>query len=266
METKLVLLLTTYNWPEALELVLMSIKNQTVLPYQVIVADDGSTEETRRLIQTYQENFPVPLIHIWHEDKGFRRSAILNLAISKTTADYIVQIDGDCIIDKNFIKNHKNSLEKKTYLFGSRVSIKADFLSELFNKKIVSFSYFSKGIKKRNRTIYMPFLGSILYRKNNELSKKLRGCNLSYWRSDFIEINGYNEDMTGWGREDSELITRMMNKGVQGKRLKFQAILYHIWHKESSKSNLNINHEIQEKAKKENLISCKNGINKYLND
>ncbi|NMH86464.1 glycosyltransferase [Flavivirga sp. Y03] len=258
------LIITTYNWPEALELVLESVKNQAELPTEVIIADDGSTNETRQLIESFQNSFPVPLKHIWHNDKGFRRSAILNLAISKTDSDYIIQLDGDCIIHKNFVRDHLNSIEKGTYLFGSRVNLQEPYLNHLFKKKIITFSYLAKGIKKRNRNIHLPLLGSMLYKRNNKLSGKLRGCNLSYWKVDFLKVNGYNEDMTGWGREDSEFIIRMLNNGVQGKRLKYKAIVYHIWHKEKSKENLSVNNNIQESTLKNKLSWCENGIDKYL--
>ncbi|MDO5977538.1 glycosyltransferase family 2 protein [Flavivirga spongiicola] len=261
---KSTLIITTYNWPDALELVLESVKNQVMLPTEVIIADDGSTNETKQLIESFQSNFPVPLKHIWHEDKGFRRSAILNLAISKTDSDYIIQLDGDCIIHKNFVGDHLKSIEKDTYLFGSRVNIQEPFLNDFFKNKIITFSYLAKGIKKRNRNIHFPALGEILYKRNNKLSRKLRGCNLSYWKTDFLKVNGYNEDMIGWGREDSEFVIRMINNGTLGKRLKYKAIIYHIWHKESSKEKLNINNIIQESALKNKLSWCDNGIDKYL--
>ncbi|TNJ43176.1 glycosyltransferase family 2 protein [Tamlana fucoidanivorans] len=260
------LIITTYNWPEALELVLKSVKLQEVFPTEVIIADDGSSSETKELIEAFAKEFPVPLKHVWHEDKGFRKSGILNLAISKTKADYIIQLDGDCIMHKKFIKDHLQSVESNTYLYGSRVNVQEDFLSILFKKKIVKFSYFSKGIKKRNRNLHIPFLGSLIYKKSNKLSRKLRGCNLSYWKSDFIKVNGYNENMTGWGREDSELIIRIINSGILGKRMKFKAIIYHIWHKESSKTKLNINDTIQQKTIEERRVWCENGIDKYLNE
>lgn len=263
---KVSLIITTYNWPEALELVLLSVKKQVILPDDVIIADDGSKIETRHLIQHFQKDFPVPLIHVWHEDKGFRRSSVLNLAISKSDSDYIIQLDGDCIIHKFFVSDHIRQSEKNTYLFGSRVTIQESLLPDLYKYKIIRFSYFKKGIKKRNRNIHSPFLARFFNRKQKKLSKKLRGCNLSYWKEDFLKVNGYNEDMIGWGREDSELIIRMMNNGVFGKRLKFNSIIYHIWHKENSRTRLDINHAIQQGAINRKLTWCSNGIDKYLNE
>ncbi len=261
--TTVALIITTYNWHQALELVLLSVKNQSYMPNEVIVADDGSTDETKELIKTFQQNFPTKLIHLWHEDKGFRRSAVLNMAFSKTDSQYLIQLDGDCIIHKDFIKDHMNHAEKDTFLFGSRVSIQKSFLPTLFDNKIIRFSFFAKGIKKRTRNLRILLLSN-QYKRKNELSKKLRGCNLSFWKEDIIAINGYNEDMEGWGREDSEMIIRLLNKGVLGKRLRYCGIIYHIYHLEKSKSRLDLNDEIQQNSIKNKSTWCENGIDKYL--
>lgn len=84
---KTTLLITTYNWPKALELVLYSVLHQHVMPDEVVIADDGSTEETKKLIDRYADKMPVPVIWVWQEDKGFRRTSILNKAIAKATGD-----------------------------------------------------------------------------------------------------------------------------------------------------------------------------------
>ncbi|MEZ4858104.1 MAG: glycosyltransferase family 2 protein [Flavobacteriaceae bacterium] len=260
---KTTLLVSTYNWPEALELVFKSVENQSLKPDEFLIADDGSKPETKKLIDTYIQKTTIPVVHIWHEDLGFRRSSILNKAIAKATGDYIIQTDGDCILHKDFMKDHKNNAEENCYLFGSRVSILEPFLEELFRRKKIWFHFFSKGIKKRGRTLRIPFLAKRNTPKS-ELSHKLRGCNLSFWKKDFIAVNGYNEAMTGWGREDSELMVRMLNNGIKGKRLKFGGIVYHIWHKTASKHNFNKNDQIQKEAMEKKLKWCEDGINKYL--
>ncbi|MAZ71892.1 MAG: glycosyl transferase [Flavobacteriaceae bacterium] len=257
------LLISTYNWPEALELVLKSAENQTVPPHEILIADDGSTQETTQFIHTFKKRSKIPVVHVWHEDDGFRRSAILNKTIAKATGDYIVQTDGDCILHKDFIKDHNRFAAKNTYLYGSRVNILEDYVKTLFDTKQIDFSVFSKGIKKRTRGLRVP-LFSRMYTSKTNLSKKLRGCNVSFWKSDFIAVNGYNEAMTGWGREDSELIIRMMNTGIKGRRLRYSGIVYHIWHKTSSQNNLNKNDAIQQEAIAKNIQRCDNGIAKYL--
>ncbi len=257
------LLISTYNWPEALELVLLSVVNQSVNPDEILIADDGSTKITKQLIEDFQRKIKIPIIHVWHEDNGFRRSLILNKTISKSTSDYIIQTDGDCMLHKDFVKDHIAMRAPNTYLYGSRVNIKEGFLEELFSKKQIQFGFLGKGISKRTRNLRIPLLASF-YKTKNEVSKKLRGCNLSFWKKDFIAVNGYNETLEGWGKEDSELIIRMMNNGVLGRRLRYRGIVYHIWHKVKDQSRVEINNNIQNKAIADQSKWCENGIDKYL--
>ncbi len=259
------LIIATYNWPEALELVLKSVLKQSVVPNEVIIADDGSTTETKALIENFKNVFPVPLKHVWHEDVGFTKSVILNKAIAMAVGNYIIQIDGDCIIHKSFIKDHLESATLNTFLFGSRVSIKQAHVRALFNNQQVSFHVFSKGIKKRTRALYIPVLSN-MYSKKRTVSKKFRGCNTSYFKSDFIAVNGYDERFIGWGREDSELAWRFYNRGLFSRRLRYKAILFHIYHIEKPKDYLEINNDIEVKTIKDKLTWCENGVNKYLND
>lgn len=259
------LIISTYNWKEALELVLTSVKNQLVLPNEVIIADDGSSSETSNFIEKYKLDFPVPLIHVWHEDTGFTKAIILNKAIAKAKGDYIIQIDGDCIIHPNFIKDHISFATENTYLYGSRVNIQKSHLLNLFKFKQIIFNCFSSGIKKRTRAIYFPILSS-LYKSSYQFSKKYRGCNTSFYKSDFLAVNGYNELFTGWGREDSEFALRLHNYGLKSRRLRYKGILYHIYHQEKSKNNLSQNNDIELATIKNKTIFCKNGVDKYLNE
>jgi glycosyltransferase involved in cell wall biosynthesis len=257
------LVFPTYNWPEALELILLSTIIQTIMPNEVIIADDGSKLETALLIQKYQSKFPVPLIHIWHEDNKNQKPKIMNKAIAAAKFDYIIEIDGDIIMNKNFIKDHLYFAKKNQYLFGSRVNILEKKIKSIFKNKTISFNYLTSGIKKRNRTIRFPYLMNFA-KTVSKRSSKLRGCNMSFWRSDFLKINGFNEDLTGWGNDDSEMIERMHNLGIIGKRLKFAAIAYHIYHHEQSKNHVNLNDELEKLSREKKLTFIENGINKYL--
>ncbi len=257
------LITPTYNWPEALELLLLSVLNQTILPNEVIIADDGSRQETKQLIEHYQKIFSIPLIHIWHEDVKNRKPKIMNKAIAIAKNDYIIEIDGDIIMNKYFIEDHLTFAEKGIYLYGSRVNIQEKLLPKLFFEKIITLNLFSEGIKKRGRTIRFPFLMNFV--KNvDKRSRKLRGCNMSFWREDIIKINGFNEDLVGWGIDDSEMIQRLHNIGIKGKRLKFAGIAYHVYHKEQSKSHIEINNEIERLTTEKKLTFIEKGINQYL--
>jgi len=256
------LIISTYNWPEALDLVLKSVLRQTTMPSEVIIADDGSKAETRLLVEDYKKIFSVPLIHVWQEDIGFRLATIRNKAISNSNFPYIIQIDGDVILNKNFIKDHLIFAKPNQYLFGSRVNIKEKKLPELFEDKNVNLNFFTSKIGKRFRALRLPIF-NLFISKNHEVSKKLRGCNISYWKSDVLKINGYNEDFIGWGGEDYEFIHRLHLSGVVGKRIKHAAIVYHIYHKESSKENCYKNAEVQQKSFESGNFVVPNGIQKF---
>lgn len=244
-------------------MVLLSAENQNKQPDEILIADDGSTEETKALIENFKRKVPVPIYHFWHEDQGFRKAVILNKAIAAAKGDYIIQIDGDCIMHKNFVEDHIALAKENTYLYGSRVNIQEGFLAELFKNQKTEFGFFDKGIKKRTRNLRIPAL-SKLYGPQEVISKKMRGCNVSFWRKDVIAVNGYNEEFVGWGREDSELIIRMINNGVLGQRLRYRGIVYHIWHKVKDQSGFKRNDSIQEKTIAENSKWCEKGINSYL--
>ncbi|MCZ0772204.1 glycosyltransferase [Campylobacter hepaticus] len=243
------LIITTYNQKERLALVLDSVKNLSPLPNEVLIADDGSKEDTAKLIQKYQKNFPCILKHVWQEDQGFRAAASRNKAIKISNSEYIILIDGDMILDQNFIKDHLKFSCKKVILQGSRIILNEKESQELLNKNNFALAFDKKTLKN----IRNIFLAKLIYKyskidksffKKSSLIKASKTCNMSFYKSDFEAINGFNENFTGWGREDSEFVARFLfNNGIF-KRLKFNALAYHIYHKENSKNMLEINHEI----------------------
>lgn len=261
MKTSLVI--TTYNWKEALELVLLSIKKQSILPNEVIIADDGSRDDTKELIEKFQKNFPTALIHSWQEDKGFRGAKSRNKAIFKAKYEYIILIDGDMILHKDFIKDHISASLKGTFIQGSRVLLKEEKTKEIFKNKNLSFGFFSKDIINRKNTIRCSFL-SKLFRKINTSHKGIRTCNLSLYKSDCLDINGFNEDFIGWGREDSEFVARLYNSEIKRQNLKFNALAYHIYHPENSREMLGQNDKILANTIDKKLKWCENGIDKYV--
>ena len=262
MKTSLVI--ATYNWPEALELVLLSLFNQSILPNEILIADDGSTKETKQLVERYATKFKSGINHIWQKDDGFQKTIILNKTIAQATSDYIIQIDGDIVLHKHFIKDHIENAKKNTFIHGSRTFLNEVKTQQSITNSLIKFYFFGKGIKNRINSIRSSFLTNILSQKNNNL-KGTRGCNFSFWREDFIRANGYNEDMIGWGKEDTELSVRLMNSGLQKHKLKCLAVCYHLHHTISSRSGLNINNTILNLAIKNKTQICTNGINKYAN-
>lgn len=258
------LLITTYNWPEALEIVLMSVEKQTVLPDEIIIADDGSTKETEDLIKKWQKKIKTPIIHSWQEDFGFRLATSRNKAIAKSTGDYILMIDGDLVLHPNFIKDHLSHCNVNEFVIGTRVLLKDDYSKQLLCEKNIDFSVNNNHILANSKNkINNSFLSKICSYKTTSF-KQVRGCNMACFKSDLIKVNGFNEDFVGWGREDTELVVRLLNAKIIRKNIKFNANVLHIFHPESTRKMLSTNEIILEKTISEKLIRCQNGLDKYL--
>jgi len=257
------LIITTYNWHEALALSLQSALNQTRLPDEIIIADDGSGLETKKCIETIAQNSSVKIIHSWQEDDGFRAARSRNLAFSKSSAEYLIYVDGDMILDKHFVQDHLNCANKKCYLQGSRVLLSPEYTQEVlkiqyFNKP----SIFSRQFKNKLNSLRLPLLSKRICQQLSQKQKGIKSCNFSFYRKDFIAVNGFNEDLITWGREDSELISRMYNHGIHRKNLKFSGIQYHLYHKEGNSNSFNDG--ILQEAIEKKRTWCKNGLDKHF--
>lgn len=253
------LIIATYNWPQALELCLLSVLNQRVLPNQIIIADDGSGSPTANLINHFKTLFTIPLLHVWHEDNGFRKTIILNQAIQQAPSDYIIQIDGDIILHPKFINDHLNTAQKNFFVKGSRVILNERFSNNILANKNVKFNiFFSKNRNKLNG-IRLPFLTPLLKGKPGK-TNDIRGCNFAFWKTHFIAINGYNNDLNGWGHEDIEFAARLVNLGVNRKNIKFKAVCYHLYHQIFARDQENNNLLVYNQVVKNGLVKCTNGL------
>lgn len=261
------LIISTYNWPDALELVLLSILAQTEQPNEVLIADDGSGPETMALIEKYKAKFTIPLKHIWHEDKGFRLAMIRNKALVNSSSDYIVQIDGDIILHRNFIQDHKKFAHPGTFVRASRVYINEAASKKLIKNKEVGLSAFSNGISNFFSALRIPFLWpffELKYKNSGQERYEIHGCNMAFWREDALKVNGYDEQFTGWGPEDKEFVARLINIGRKKRFIKLGAIAFHLYHRESCKTYLAENEKSFQETIFKKKKSCEFGINQYL--
>ena len=257
------LIITTYNRPDALLLVLQSVERQTNIPLNIIIADDGSNNETKEIIQNFQTSTQLNVIHSWQKNKGFRAAKSRNKAIAKSDADYIVVIDGDMILHPYFLQDHINNAEIGYFIQGARALLTKEATQVFLSEERVNFSFFSSGIKNRKNLIHSNFLSKIFLKKKNFL-RGIKTCNMSFFKKDYLNINGFNNDFEGWGREDSEFAVRLLNNGVIRKNLHFNAIQLHLWHIENIRTSLKKNDLILKSTIKGNSKWCNNGIDKYL--
>ncbi|WP_159467826.1 glycosyltransferase family 2 protein [Dyadobacter sp. 3J3] len=264
--TKSSLIISTYNWPEALRLCLLSVKEQSVLPDEVIIADDGSTEETSAIIEAIRPTFPVRLVHIWHKDEGFQLSKIRNKAIATSSFKYIIQIDGDLILHKHFIKDHLNLSKPGAFMTGSRVLMNKQLSERLLRLQKTGIQLFEPGLGNLFNRVNAAWLSRCLadhYRTHDIFS--LRGCNMAFWKEDLVRVNGYNECFTGWGREDNEIAVRLINSGIRKRTIKFGGIVFHIHHQEADRRNYQENEGRLTYALQNNSVYCSQGLDQYFN-
>lgn len=256
------LLIATYNYPRALEMCLLSLQAQTIMPNEIVIADDGSTMETKNLIAEYKKIISIPIKHVWHNDVGYRKTIILNEAIRLSEYPYIIQIDGDIIMHKKFIQEHLQSAQPKHFIRGSRVLITEELTKQYIDNKKINLRYYSKGVLNRFNGFHSKLISKIIYAISNKKSPlNVIGCNTAFYKDDFIAVNGFNNDITGWGREDGELASRLINTGVLKKQVKNMAIAYHMYHTFYSRDKDVKNIQLFKATVEKKIIFCANGYN-----
>ena len=271
---KISVIVSTYNAEEWLEKVLIGYSNQTYNDFELIVADDGSRQSTKNLIDSFIVDYPVPLRHIWHEDLGYRRQEILNVAIVEAANGYIIMTDGDCIPRKDFVEVHAQQAEKGKFLSGgycklpmktSKLISKNDILSQnCFDVKWLNNIEkldFSNTLKLGSDGIKAKFLDII-----SPTTPSFNNCNSSGYKEDMIAINGYDERMK-YGGPDREFGERLENYGVKGKQIRHKAIVLHLDHARGYKTpeSLAANLSIRKEVKSNNIKWTPFGIKKEEN-
>ncbi len=238
---KVSLIVSFYNKIDILKLVLAGLERQSFKEFEVIIADDGSKEAVVNEIKQIIAISNLNIIHVWHEDFGWRKNIIFNCAIVKAKADYLIFIDGDCIPHKHFIKEHYLERQKNVVLAGRRVNlskrvsrilkpsfVKSGFLENLFIPLMIVERLLGKG----------SFIEYALYIKSKQLRKKINnkdrgilGCNFSIHKQDILAINGFDERyLSPYLGEDTDLEYRLRLNGLSVKTVKYLAIQFHIYH------------------------------------
>ena len=251
------LLVTTYNWPESLRLVLQSVREQSLKPDQVIIADDGSGPDTALVVREILKPSDCRWRHVWHEDKGVRQSRIKNLAVKYATSPYLIFIDHDVVLHSDFVKDHLSMARQGFFLQGKRVILPEYYTQNVLkNKSFKPPAIFLRKLGNRKNTIRSLLLGK-MFGRGKKFESSLRGCNLSMFKSDFIKVDGFDEAFDrSWGREDSDICYRLFHSGVRVRNLWFLALQYHLkhevdpnWHRERLDQELKKNvHEKRTQA------------------
>ena len=257
------LIITTYNWKEALRLSLESALAQSLAPLEIVVADDGSQPDTTQMVRSYAAASPIPIIHSWQEDKGFRLARSRNKAIAKAHGEYIILIDGDIILHHNFIEDHLAFARQGFFVQGTRVLLGRKLSRLILEGGQLVLPSFARGVENKKNCLRSPLLARLFSFTSRRLPG-IKTCNFAFWRKDALAINGFNEEFIGWGREDSEFTARLLNSGIRRQNLKFLALGYHLFHPMNTRERLPINDAILRRTIEERLHWCEQGIGQYL--
>ena len=266
-------IITTYKQPKYLELTLWGFQNQTNLNFEVVIADDGSGDETRDVIEWFRKNTDLKIQHVWHEDDGFRKCTILNKAILASEHDYLLFTDGDCIPRKDFIDVHLSRARKGHFLSGGYFKMNEAVSKNVTSKVIDDQKPFDKNWLKQNgqdstykflkmtrKKWLVKFMNAITTAKPT-----WNGHNVSGWKEDIIAVNGYNEDMM-YGGLDRELGERLENYGVSGVQIRYSAIVVHLDHPRPYKKKdlMDKNRAIRKNVRDNGVKYADNGLKQHL--
>ena len=264
-------IISTYNQPEWLEKVLWGYEVQTESNFEIVIADDGSTQKTKDLIDGFIKSSTLKIKHVWQEDQGFQKTKILNKAILQVTSDYLIFTDGDCIPRNDFVETHLKLSKINTFLSGGYFKL-PDTISQTITKKHIATQacfnldwLLKQGLKKNFKTNKLNSFGFKRWFLNTFTPTKATfdGMNVSGYKQDILKANGFDERMQ-YGGEDRELGERLMNAGVKFKQIRYSAVCLHLYHERPYKNEevLKFNKEIRNHTKKQKIIHTKFGIHK----
>jgi glycosyltransferase involved in cell wall biosynthesis len=243
--------ITTYNRPDALETVIKACFAQHDTDFEIIIADDGSTNNTQECVERLSNGAPVPMRHVWQADQGFRAAMARNRATLAARGDYIVFIDGDCIPQPDFVARHRVLARRGYLVSGSRILLSEALTGQVLGGRLDpnALSTLDKlGLRLRgdiNKVLQLLVRWPDLGREHKRFSwRRIKSCNLAVWRSDLELVNGFDESFEGWGHEDSDLVVRLFNAGVHRKDGAFATEVFHLWHREARRDQESSNRRV----------------------
>lgn len=272
MNFSISVIFTTYNSPAWLEKVLWGFECQTYKNFQLVIADDGSTEETRTLIERFQNNSTLEIEHVWQEDDGFQKCKILNKAILKAKGEYLIFTDGDCIPRSDFVQTHKTQARRGQFLSGGYFKLPMSCSSAIQKNDIDSGAAFDvewlkahgypaagKKLRLTARGLWGEFLNFAVPTK-----KTWNGHNSSGWKSDILRVNGFDERMQ-YGGQDVEMGERLKFSGVTVKRVRYSAVCLHLEHGRgyANQESINKNKNIIRETRSRKMQYTPYGITKH---
>lgn len=267
---KTAVIVTTYNRPDALEAALAGYRAQDDRDFELLIADDGSRNDTRGLIERFAATTAFPVTHVWQEDRGFRAGAARNRTLAQTDAAYVIFSDGDCVPPPFFVSRHRALAARGAFLAGNRILLCAALTKKVLEERIPihewsTARWLAAWVKRDvNRALPLVILPDAPWRERTPLRwEGVKTCNFSAWREDIVRVNGFDERYCGWGLEDSDLVIRLLHARVRHKSARFAAPVFHLWHAENDRSQLAENRARLDEILASDRVAALQGLDRY---
>lgn len=267
-------LVSTFNWPEALEKVLWGLFSQTRRDFEIVLADDGSSPETRAMVSRLARHSPVPLTYVWQPDAGFGKCRILNKALALASGHRIIVTDGDCVVRADFVECHLNNARVGRFVSGSYFKLSPELSRAIDEEAIKSQRAFSvrwllrHGLKVDARLFKLlgsrPPFDWVLDRLS-QARPTWNGHSASCLRSDALAVNGFNEEM-GYGGLDVEFGLRLNHLGLAVRRIRFSTVALHLYH-ERAYATLEMkqrSHSVKENTRRTRIVEAPLGVRQWI--
>ena len=267
-------ILSTYNSPRALDLVLTGYRCQQAGDFELVIADDGSREETRDLVRRHKRESGLPILHVWQADDGFQKCRILNKAIAAARSDYLVFTDGDCIPRADFLDVHLRARRPNQYVSGAMFRLSEAATAAVQRSDVEAQAVFktdwllAHGQPRQYRHLWKltrrPWLATVL-ESLSTAPASWNGANSSCWKADAIKVNGFDERMR-YGSEDREFGERLVNAGVGTRKVRYSAAIVHLEHSRGyeTRETWTANRAIRERTLRERLSWTDHGLKPHL--
>ena len=244
------LIITTYNKPIPLRITLDSVLRQSAPPSELIVADDGSGDETFKVVRDFRARVPFPVVHAWQPNEGMRLSRNRNNALALARGEYVVMIDGDLILDERFLEDHLALARPGRFVSGRRANLVGATLDALLSSgELGDFQARPtlRDVTKRKYAFRSRALAALFSRRwrpcamssgksvFNLTRFRVIGSNMAYWLEDARRVNGFNELFVGWGPEDKEFAQRLSRAGLELLAVTNLCVNYHLTHGSSQR-------------------------------
>lgn len=242
---KSTVIISVYNHFRWLRLILDALGMQTEKDFEVVVADDGSNEETVSALKAYISSHPgLKIIHSWQPDEGWRKNRALNEAVRRSSGDYLIFMDGDCIPHPRFVEDHMR-LARKGFVTGGRRVETGQAVNDMIESwEELPRGYFGKVRRKILKSMFSEKIGSTLAQLRRTWrfpmigdkafgikSQGILGANFGLYREDFEKVNGFDERYVDPGTgEDCDLDLRLENAGIRHLKASHYALMLHRHH------------------------------------